>query len=148
MIQLPIEEIAAPHPLRLHYAKAFTEGWAIYAEQLAWRGGLFDSAVEELGALHWLLFRATRGLADIGLNHRGWSTAQTLAYLGATIGAPAYFAPFAADLTTIAAQPGSRAAEALIACALADAAPPGPAIRAYHQRVLANGALPLSLITD
>jgi len=36
----------------------------------------------------------------------------------------------------------------LIACALADAAPPGPAIRAYHRRVLANGALPLSLITD
>ena len=73
MIQLPIEAAAKPHPLRLTYAAAFAEGWAIWAEQLAARQGAFADPLDRLGHLHWLLFRVGRGLADIAIHCDGWS---------------------------------------------------------------------------
>ena len=63
------------------------------------------------------------------------------------MGDPVYFAPFTADIAAIAAQPGQRVAEALTAYALADGAAKRSNPRRFHARVLADGALPILLIT-
>jgi hypothetical protein len=139
MIQLPVEAAANPHPLRLEYAPAFAEGWAIYAEQLAATDGAFaGDQMAELGHLHWLLFRICRGLADLGIHLHGWTLEQTRAKLVEWQGEPAYFAPFAMELERTAAEPASRAAEALVWLTLADLAK-GRDRKAFHSLVLADG---------
>jgi len=114
MIQLPIEAAADPHPLRLAYLPAFAEGWAIHAEQWAHDLIRTDDVRTELGHVHWLLFRALRGLIDTGIHHRRWSRSKALETLERIQGEPAYFASFANDIDRVIRDPGVRAAEALI----------------------------------
>ena len=139
LLQMPLEVAAGAHALRLEYTRAFMEGWATYAEELAADDGAFrDDAPAELGLLHWLLFRALRGLADTGIHHAGWSRAQALQTLRLTQGLAAYFAPFEADVDRIMAEPAIRAAEALVWLRLRSlgraVAPRDP--RAFHRLVL------------
>ena len=146
MIQLPIEAVANPHPLRLDYTPAFAEGWGIYAEQLASAQGAFADPMAELGHLHWLLFRIGRGLVDIAIHCDGWSVERARAQLVDWQGEPAYFAPFDSDLARIVAEPASRAAEALAWLAIADRAPRAvKARKAFHRDMLAGGRKRLEL---
>ncbi|WCT74741.1 DUF885 family protein [Sphingomonas naphthae] len=142
MVQLPVEAIEPPHPLRLRYTPVFAEGWATYAEQLSAAQGAFagDPRIE-LGHIHWLLFRATRGLVDIGIHRHGWTIDQARARLIAWMGEPAYFAPFDTDLARIAREPAFRAAEAMAWLAIADAARglTGTALVRFHAAMLAHG---------
>lgn len=136
MVQLGIEEVARPHPLRLRYASAFVEGWATYAETLV----DYPDPRNLLGHLHWLIFRAARGRVDLGIHAQGWSLDQAHTALAQWQGEPVYFAAFDADLARIVKDPGVRAAEALAWLTLADRAPHASARRrTWHAAVLANG---------
>lgn len=138
LVQLGIEGMAPPHPLRLTYASAFVEGWATYAEAFA--AAAFSDPRDRLGHLHWLIFRAARARIDMGMHTEGWSLDAARARLAAWQGVPVYFAPFETDLARIAKEPGTRAAEALAWLALADRAPRDPARRGrWHRAVLAHG---------
>jgi len=56
---------------------AFSEGWALYAEQLANELGAYDDfKVGRLGYLQSLAFRACRLVVDTGLHHKRWSRQQ------------------------------------------------------------------------
>ncbi|MEM8723957.1 MAG: DUF885 domain-containing protein [Pseudomonadota bacterium] len=56
---------------------AFSEGWALYAEQLADELGAYDDfKVGRLGYLQSLAFRACRLVVDTGLHHKRWSRQQ------------------------------------------------------------------------
>ena len=56
---------------------AFSEGWALYAEQLADELGAYDEfKVGRLGYLQSLAFRACRMVVDTGLHAKRWSRAQ------------------------------------------------------------------------
>jgi uncharacterized protein (DUF885 family) len=58
---------------------AFSEGWALYAEQLADELGAYDDHPEwRLGYLQDQAFRACRLVADTGLHHKRWSRAQAV----------------------------------------------------------------------
>ncbi|WP_128892115.1 DUF885 family protein [Erythrobacter sp. HKB08] len=53
---------------------AFSEGWALYGEQLADELGAYDDfKVGRLGYLQSLAFRACRMVVDTGLHHKRWS---------------------------------------------------------------------------
>ena len=151
MVQLPIEAEAGAHPLRIAYLPAFAEGWAIHAEQLMADHGAYRGApLEALGHIHWLLFRAVRGLVDTGMHHRRWSVAEAVAQLDQLQGVPAYFASFEQDLDRIAREPAVRAAEALIWLGLTDRTRgrSGAALRRVNRAILAGGRKPLRLIPN
>ncbi|TCD02309.1 DUF885 domain-containing protein [Erythrobacteraceae bacterium CFH 75059] len=58
---------------------AFSEGWALYGEQLADELGAYDAfEVGRLGYLQALAFRACRMVVDTGLHAKGWSRAQAV----------------------------------------------------------------------
>lgn len=144
MTQMPMEALAVPHPLRLRYAPSYAEAWGMYAEQLAAADGVYKGdPLGELGHIHWLLFRVTRGLADLGIHLDGWSIDQARAQLIAWQGEPGYFAPFEIDLPRIAKEPATRAAEAMAWLNLADtAAGVAPAERVrFHQALLRHGRM-------
>ncbi len=60
---------------------AFSEGWALYAQQLADELGAYDGfEVGQLGYLQSLAFRACRLVVDTGLHHKRWTRAQGRAF--------------------------------------------------------------------
>ncbi|MFV0624262.1 DUF885 domain-containing protein [Sphingomonas sp. ac-8] len=65
----------------------YTEGWALYAEQLADEMGMYEGdPLGQVGYLQSLLFRATRLVVDSGMHHKRWSREQATDYLIATTG--------------------------------------------------------------
>ena len=143
MVQLGLEGIVPPHPLRIDYAASFVEGWGIHAEALAADDGAFTNPHAMLGHLHWLIFRVARALVDLGIHLDGWSLDDARARLDGWQGEAAYFAPFATELPRIAAEPAVRAAEAMAWLAIADAVDDrrGAARVAVHQRLLRHGRM-------
>ena len=60
---------------------AFSEGWALYAEQLADELGAYeDDRVGRLGYLQSLAFRACRLVVDTGLHAKGWSRERSVQF--------------------------------------------------------------------
>ena len=61
---------------------AYSEGWALYAEQLVDELGVYDDFPEgRLGYLQSLAFRAARLVVDTGLHAKRWSRQQAVDYL-------------------------------------------------------------------
>jgi len=68
---------------------AFTEGWALYAEQLADEMGVYkDDPLGQAGYLQSLLFRACRLVVDTGIHHKRWSREQATDYMVSVTGYP------------------------------------------------------------
>jgi uncharacterized protein (DUF885 family) len=60
---------------------AFSEGWALYAEQLADELGAYDeNPAWRLGYLQDQAFRACRLVVDTGLHHKRWTREQAVAF--------------------------------------------------------------------
>lgn len=60
---------------------AYIEGWALYAEQLAWETGLQSASLDNLGRLQAEMFRAVRLVVDTGMHAKRWSREQAIAYM-------------------------------------------------------------------
>lgn len=60
---------------------SYSEGWALYAEQLAWELGFQDDPLDNLGRLQAEMFRAVRLVVDTGLHARRWSREQAIEYM-------------------------------------------------------------------
>jgi uncharacterized protein (DUF885 family) len=57
---------------------AYTEGWALYAEQLGKDVGFYQDPVSDYGRLSSELFRAVRLVVDTGIHSKGWSREQVV----------------------------------------------------------------------
>jgi uncharacterized protein (DUF885 family) len=72
---------------RLGYrTSAFTEGWALYSEQLAVEVGMTKDLYDELGVLQSEMFRANRLVVDTGLHHKKWTREEAMNYMKKTTG--------------------------------------------------------------
>jgi uncharacterized protein (DUF885 family) len=57
---------------------AYTEGWALYAEQLGKEVGFYQDPVSDYGRLSSELFRAVRLVVDTGIHSKGWTRDQVV----------------------------------------------------------------------
>jgi uncharacterized protein (DUF885 family) len=70
---------------RLHGGNsAYTEGWALYAEELGKEVGLYKDPVSDYGRLSSELFRAVRLVVDTGIHAKGWSREQVVDFFRKT----------------------------------------------------------------
>jgi uncharacterized protein (DUF885 family) len=66
---------------------AYSEGWALYAEQLAGELGVYqDNPLGGAGFLQSFLFRAARLVVDTGIHTKRWSREQATDYMVTTTG--------------------------------------------------------------
>jgi uncharacterized protein (DUF885 family) len=69
--------------------QAYTEGWALYAEGLAWEMGLYeDDPLGNLGRLRLRLHRTARLVVDTGIHAKCWNIQEALDYLEEATGSP------------------------------------------------------------
>lgn len=151
LLQLPLQDRSAPHPLRLRASAGFVEGWGVYAEQLAVEAGAFaQDRRAEIGSLQWLLFRLGRAMIDVGINAFGWSDGAALAFLNDLQGDPVFFVSFEKDVARVRADPGGYAGHVLNWLGfeqLVNRRTSGDT-RRVHDRILANGAAPLAVLAS
>jgi uncharacterized protein (DUF885 family) len=86
-ISIAQESKDIPTLRKLGFFSAYSEGWALYAEQLADELGAYSTdPLGRAGFLQSFLFRAARLVVDTGLHSKRWSREQATDYLVNTTG--------------------------------------------------------------
>ncbi len=83
-MQLSVQQQLTGLPkFRLHGLgfNAYTEGWALYAEELGKEVGFYQDPVSDYGRLSSELFRAVRLVVDTGIHSKGWSRDQVVEFM-------------------------------------------------------------------
>jgi len=124
---------------------AFAEGWGLYSERLADEMGLYLDEWERLGMLTGQAHRAARLITDTGLHALGWSREEAIAKLEAG-GSP--HGESVTEVDRYIALPAQALAYMIGMHEIQDARERAEArgafdIKAFHDRLLALGQLPL-----
>lgn len=130
---------------------AFNEGWALYAEAVA-ANDLDAYATDPLGRVGFLmsyLFRAVRLVVDTGIHSERWSREQAVDYMAASGAKPLDASN--SEINRYSVWPGQACAykvgHTVIARLREEAqAKPGFDLRAFHDKVLGSGSLPLAVL--
>jgi len=129
---------------------AYDEGWALYAERLAYELGLDPDAYSVLGYREAELLRAVRLVVDTGIHWKRWPRDRAIAYMAARM---ADTADARAEVDRYIVDPGQACAYMAGELTLLDLRDRarrelGPAfdLRRFHAVVLENGAMPLAVL--
>jgi uncharacterized protein (DUF885 family) len=130
---------------------AYGEGWAQYAESLGPELGLLRDPFSRFGYLADELLRAARLVADTGIHAMGWSRQQALDYLNANTANPP--SDNEVEVDRYIAHPGEALGYKLGQLRFASLRLEAQTalgerfdLRAFHDAVLENGALPLGVL--
>jgi len=130
---------------------AFSEGWALYTERLAWEIGLQDDPLDNLGRLQAEMFRAVRLVVDTGLHDQRWTREQAIVYMLEKTGLPE--TDVVAEIERYLVMPGQALAykigmNKILALREKAKAALGPkfSLRDFHDLLLTGGDLPLALL--
>jgi len=132
---------------------AFNEGWGLYAERLADEVGLYSSPVARLGMLSFAALRACRLVVDTGMHYLGWSRQQAFDFMYSHTATTTANARNEIDRyiawpgQALAYVTGKREITRLREQAR-QALGPRFDTRQFHDAVLRNGAIPLTLLDD
>ncbi len=88
-LQLALNNEAGDLPLirKVIGFSGYSEGWALYAEELAVEMGMYKGdPVGEVGMIHDAMFRAVRLVVDSGMHFYGWSREQAVKYMVDNVG--------------------------------------------------------------
>ncbi|HLG71845.1 MAG TPA: DUF885 domain-containing protein [Chloroflexota bacterium] len=128
---------------------AYVEGWALYTERLADELGLYPDDRARYGMLGYQAWRACRLVVDTGMHHLRWSRQQGIDFFLQNVGLTERETVNEVDRYIIwpgqalSYKTGQREIESLRREA---AQRPGFDLRAFHDEVLAHGAVPLSTL--
>jgi uncharacterized protein (DUF885 family) len=82
-LQISTAQTAGDIPMlrKTAFMSAYTEGWALYAEQLADELGGYATPLDRAGYLQSFLFRAARLVVDTGIHAKQWSREKATDYM-------------------------------------------------------------------
>jgi uncharacterized protein (DUF885 family) len=129
----------------------FSEGWGLYAEQLAEESGLYADDRGLLGSITASLMRAARLVVDTGLHAFGWSRERALEFMAEHVPMPREF--LADEIDRYVVMPGQALAYLtgkLEILRIREEARRrlGPAfsLPAFHAAILDHGSLPMPVL--
>lgn len=131
---------------------AYTEGWALYAEHLMSELGVYaDDPQSDLGRLRMEVFRAARLVVDTGIHVKRWNFDKAVKYLADATGYPTSYAQ--GEIARYAVWPGQATSYYIgflkileLRQKSKDALGAKFDLKTFHQVVLANGSVPLSIL--
>ena len=130
---------------------AYVEGWALYAERVAWEQGLLPTPADNIGRLTAELFRAVRLVVDTGIHHKRWTREEAIDYMLVNTGMAE--SDVIAEIERYIVMPGQATAYKVgmmkileLRQKAMDSLGDKFDIRDFHDVVLKNGAVPLDIL--
>jgi uncharacterized protein (DUF885 family) len=140
-----------PELQRLRSLAVFSEGWGLYAEQLAEEAGLYGDDRGLLGSITASLMRAARLVVDTGIHAFGWSRERAMEFMAEHVPMPRGF--LADEIDRYVVMPGQALAYLtgkLEILRIREEARRrlGPAfsLPAFHAAILDHGSLPMPVL--
>ncbi len=152
-LQLSIQtEADIPLIRKLTNFSSYAEGWALYAEQLAVEMGMYDNDPwGHIGQLHDAMFRGVRLVVDTGMHAMKWSREKAIKYYVDTLGDQE--ASATTEIERYCVWPGQACSYLLGKLKILELREKAKTalgsrfdIRKFHDAILVNGAVPLSLM--
>ena len=142
------------HPIGRYLGNSgYTEGWALYAERLADEMKLFSTDFDRLGMLSSQALRATRLVVDSGIHTLGWTRQQAIDFMLAHTAED--HADVVSEVDRYIIYPGQATAYMLGQLEISKARAAAQQsmgtrfdIKAFHDRVLEDGAIPVSFLHE
>lgn len=132
----------------------YAEGWALYAERLAWELGWYhDDPYGNLGRLQYEVFRAARLVVDTGIHAKGWTYDQALQYMVQTVGFDPDVVDLEFEVSRYVAWPGQATAYKVGMLKILELRQKAEEelgdqfdITEFHRVILTNGSMPLEIL--
>lgn len=151
--QIALQQELDLHPLRRNgtFFTAFVEGWGLYSESLGEEMGLYDTPARKMGQLSYDMWRATRLVVDTGIHSKGWSKDRAVAFMADNTALSA--ANIDAEVNRYITWPGQALGYKIGQLKISELRERAETalgasfdLRAFHDAVLENGAIPLNVL--
>jgi uncharacterized protein (DUF885 family) len=146
------QELDSVPEFRKHVGySAFVEGWALYSESLGEELGLYKDPYSKFGQLSYEMWRAVRLVVDTGMHSMGWSREQAIQFFKDNTGKADQDITVEVDRYIV--WPGQALAYKIGQLKIRELRTRAEMqrggkfnVRTFHDAVLENGALPLSVL--
>lgn len=150
-IALAGEQGEQPEFRRNAYISAFGEGWALYAEHLGVEMGFYETPYQNFGRLVYEMWRAARLVVDTGMHAKGWSRDQALAFMRDNTALSEH--EITTEIDRYISWPGQALAYKLGEIKIRELRKDSELalgaqfdLRAFHDKLLSLGSVPLSIL--
>ncbi len=132
---------------------AYSEGWALYAERVAFEMGMLSDPYDNIGRLQAELFRGVRLVVDTGIHAQRWSREKSIDYMVRNTGMAK--SDVIAEIERYFVLPGQATAYKVGMAKILELR--GKAeqvlgdkydVRDFHRVVLNNGSVPLNILEE
>ncbi|MDB6021035.1 MAG: hypothetical protein JWQ04_892 [Pedosphaera sp.] len=150
-LSLALELENVPEFRKYQSYTAFVEGWGLYAESLGGELGFYKDPYSKFGRLTYEMWRAIRLVVDTGIHSMGWSRQQAIDYFMTNAGKNEHDITVEVDRyivwpgQALAYKIGELKIKELRAYAKQELGEKFD-IRAFHDELLGNGALPMDVL--
>jgi uncharacterized protein (DUF885 family) len=150
-VALAKELTGLPPFRRYSYVDAFGEGWGLYSERLGLEAGFYTDPYSNFGRLTYEMWRACRLVVDTGLHAFGWTRQQAMDYLASHTALSLHEVRTETD--RYIAWPGQALSYKMGELKIRELRARAEKelgsrfdIRAFHDAVLRNGPVPLTVL--
>ncbi len=152
-IALAMEMEGMPFIRKMSPFTAYTEGWALYSEYLAWEMGFQDNPLDNLGRLQAELFRAVRLVVDTGIHQKRWTREEAIDYMASNTGMA--LSDVTSEIERYIVMPGQATSYKVGMLKILELREKAKTalgdkfdLRDFHDVVLKNGAVPLAILEE
>ena len=145
------QELDLPNFRKYGGQTVFVEGWGLYSERLGLEVGFYQTPYTNFGRLSYEMWRACRLVVDTGLHSKGWTRQQAIDYMAKNSGLS--MNNITSEVDRYISWPGQALAYKIGELKIRELRARAEAqlgnkfdVREFHDKILENGALPLSVL--
>lgn len=147
------QELDLPNFRKFGGFTAFIEGWGLYSERLGLEVGFYETPYTNMGRLSYEMWRACRLVVDTGMHAKGWTRQEAIDYMAEN--SALSLNNITTEVDRYITWPGQALAYKIgelkireLRSYAEDELGEAFDVRYFHDKVLENGAVPLSVLED